>query len=196
MADLGKDSSAPGQVAVVVRALDRDVLPADRFRALYLEHYGSIYAYVHRRLAGSDVEVHDVVAEAFAVLWRRLDELPAAPEDRLWLYGIARHCVLRARRSGLRRRRLWARLAEDARVRTPLNGHSGDSRALLVRAAIERLRPADREVLRLILWDGLTHAEAASVLRCSVNAVGLRLHKARKRLRAELEAPSRCRVRS
>ena len=130
--------------------------------------------------------MHDVVAEVFAVLWRRLDELPAGPEDRLWLYGVAQRCVLRARRSGLRRWRLQARLVDEERARASANGHSADSRAVLVRAAIERLRPIDREVLRLILWEGLSHAEAAQVLGCSVNAAGLRLHKARARLRAEL----------
>lgn len=190
MADVGKDSGAPGHVTVVARVVDRDVLPADRFRALYFEHYASIYAYVHRRLAGAQADVHDVVAEVFAVLWRRLDELPAPPEDRLWLYGVARRCSLRARRSGLRRWRLRERLSDEARARETLNGHAGDSRTVLVRAAIQRLRPADREVLRLVLWEGLTHAEAASVLGCSANAVALRLHRARTRLRAELEALS------
>lgn len=188
LADLGKDSGAAGHVAVVVRARDPDFDRRNRFRALYLAHHGSVYAYVHRRLAGPEAEVHDVVAEVLAILWRCLDELPAAPEDRLWLYGVARRCVLRARRSGLRRWRLQARLSDEARARLALNGHAGDSRSVLVRAAIERLRPIDREVLRLVLWEGRTHAEAASALGCSVNAVGLRLHKARRRLRAELEA--------
>jgi RNA polymerase sigma-70 factor (ECF subfamily) len=55
-----------------------------------------------------------------------------------------------------------------------------------VREAIEKLRPADREVVQLVMWEGLSHAEAGRVLGCSANAVALRLHKARQRLRAEL----------
>lgn len=57
---------------------------------------------------------------------------------------------------------------------------------MLVREAIEQLRPVDREVLQLVLWDGLSHAEAGQVLGCSSNAVALRLHKAKERLRAAL----------
>ncbi len=41
-------------------------------------------------------------------------------------------------------------------------------------AAMDRLRPADREALRLVLWDDLSHADAAAVLGCSVNAFELR----------------------
>jgi RNA polymerase sigma-70 factor (ECF subfamily) len=37
------------------------------------------------------------------------------------------------------------------------------------------------------MWEGLTHAEAAQALGCSTNAVAVRLHKARKRVQAELQ---------
>lgn len=58
-----------------------------------------------------------------------------------------------------------------------------------VRTAIERLRRKDQEVLLLVMWEGLSHAEAATVLQCSVNAVAQRLHAARERLRAQLTNP-------
>jgi RNA polymerase sigma-70 factor (ECF subfamily) len=166
--DVGKNSGIAGHVGVVERVHRPERSREDRFQVLYLAQHDSIYAYVHRRLPG--VEVGDVVADVFAVAWRRLDEVPAAPEDRLWLYGVARRCVLRARRSGRRRRRLQDRLSHEARTRDSTNGRTEDARAELVRAAIERLRPSDREVLQLVMWEGLTHAEAARVLGGSANA--------------------------
>ncbi len=169
----------------MVPADRREECREERFNALYLQHYRAIYAYVHRRLVGLGAEVTDVVADVFSVAWRRLDEVPDAPEDRLWLYGVARRCVARARRSGWRRRRLQARLSHEARATT--NGRSEDAQVSLVRDAMERLRPVDREVLQLVMWDGLTHTECALVLGCSTNAVAVRMHKARKRLQAELE---------
>jgi RNA polymerase sigma-70 factor (ECF subfamily) len=45
------------------------------------------------------------------------------------------------------------------------------------------LRPADREALRLVLWDELSHAEAAAVLGCSPNAFELRYRRARSAVR-------------
>ena len=51
-----------------------------------------------------------------------------------------------------------------------------------LRDAINRLPEPYREVLRLVAWEGCSHGEAAQVLGCSVNAVALRLHKAKARL--------------
>jgi RNA polymerase sigma-70 factor (ECF subfamily) len=59
-----------------------------------------------------------------------------------------------------------------------------------VRAALLELRPFDREVVLLVYWDGLSHAEAASVLGCSVNAVALRIKKAKVRLQIQLGVDS------
>jgi RNA polymerase sigma-70 factor (ECF subfamily) len=56
-----------------------------------------------------------------------------------------------------------------------------------IQAAIDRLKPSERDVLSLVLWEQLSYSDAATVLGCSVNAVGLRLHKAKAALRRELE---------
>jgi RNA polymerase sigma-70 factor (ECF subfamily) len=56
-----------------------------------------------------------------------------------------------------------------------------------VLAAFAALRERDREVLRLVAWDGLTPAEAASVLDVTRLAFSVRLHRARRRLQHALE---------
>ncbi len=160
-----------------------------RFDALYVARYAEIFAYVHRRLTPGGAEGPDVVAEIFAVAWRRIDEIPPVPEDRLWLYGVAHRCVLRARRSDWRRMRLHARLIDDARRSAPAESGTLDLEPELVRNAIAGLRPTDREVLMLVCWEQLSHAEAATVLGCSTNAIALRLRRAKQRLRNQLKTP-------
>lgn len=162
--------------------------PEDRFVALYNAHYRAIYGYVYRRLSPRSDDVPDTVADVFAVAWRRLDEAPAGEQELLWLYAVAHRCVLRARRSDWRRLRLLARLTDEAR--TGPSSAGPPSREEEVRDAIERLSPRDREVLRLVMWDGLSHGEAARVLGCSANAIAQRLHTARARLRAALAEPA------
>ena len=56
--------------------------------------------------------------------------------------------------------------------------------------ALRRLSPNEREVMQLVVWDGLSAAETAEVLGCSVNVVQVRLHRARRRLVRRLRAAS------
>jgi len=163
-------------------SIDR-VHHAVSFESFYNAHYREISAYVRRRVPEHDAS--DVIAQVFGVAWRRFEQVPSPPEDRLWLFGVARHGVADYRRSGLRRLRLHARLEQEAR---PISAsvNSLDPLHARVAAAIHRLRPNDREVLQLVLWDDLSHAEAAGVLGCSVNAVELRLRRAQDRVRDAL----------
>lgn len=156
---------------------------AVRFETLYDAHYCEISAYVRRRIP--EYEAADVIAQVFEVAWRRFEHVPLPPEDRLWLFGVARHNVADFRRSGFRRLRLYARLAQEARSLS-LSVNNLDPLHARVAEAMGRLRPSDREVLQLVLWDDLTHAEAAAVLGCSTNAVELRFRRAQARVRSAL----------
>lgn len=166
--------------------------PPRSFESLYQTEYAGIYAYVLRRLPTcSKGDVADVVSEVFATAWRRADRMPPPPRDRLWLYGVARRLLSRQRRGLGRRLRLLGRLQAQATVGTvgDADADSADAGPAVeqVRAALDRLRPPDREVLALVLWDRLSHAEAAAVLGCSANAVGIRLYRARIRLQKILD---------
>lgn len=154
-----------------------------RFESLYTAHYPQVAGYIRRRVAADEAD--DVAARVFAVAWRRFDRVPPPPEDRLWLFGVARNCVAEHRRTEQRRLRLHARLAQDgttgnASSAEPDSGHEP------VRAALDALRPRDREALQLVLWEELSHEEAAAVLGCSVNAFELRYRRARNRVRDAL----------
>jgi DNA-directed RNA polymerase specialized sigma24 family protein len=45
----------------------------------------------------------------------------------------------------------------------------------------------DREALRLVLWEELTHAQAATVLNCTVNAFEIRYRRARNAVKDLVE---------
>jgi RNA polymerase sigma-70 factor, ECF subfamily len=157
-----------------------------RFRALYQEQYGPIQAYAVRRTASPE-DAADVVADTFMIAWRRLDDVPEPPADRWWLYGVARRVVAGRHRSARRSSGLLALLTRVAAgPGWEPAGTSPPSLSDQVLDAIARLRPADREALRLVIWEQLSHAEAAQVLGCSVNAVAIRVHRAKRRLRTVL----------
>jgi RNA polymerase sigma-70 factor, ECF subfamily len=157
----------------------------DHFEALYRGSYKEIFAYVLRHTDADTAAAADLTAEVFVVALRKQDAIPPPPDDRLWLYGVARRVALDYQQRRRRLIRLQSRLQQQAAS----EASPGDLSRLRVREAIESLRPTDREVLKLVAWDGLSHAEAAQILGCTPNAVALRLHKARSRLRRILLSP-------
>lgn len=165
-----------------VAEADEDIF-RPRFEFLFEAHYADVLAFARRRVDGR-AAADDVVAETFAVAWRRRDVLP--DEALPWLYGVARRVIANQRRSDQRRERLGARLALEPRA-------SGDDPAVLVGgrervlAAFARLTEPQREVLRLVAWEDLEPPAAARVLGCSPAAFRVRLHRARRELRRQLD---------
>src|SRR5260370_17603997 len=89
---------------------------AARFERLYSTVFPEIAGYVRRRCGGAEAD--DVLAQVFAVAWRRLDDVPPPPQDRLWSFGVARKALADAERSARRRHRLGLRLAPEPLVPT------------------------------------------------------------------------------
>ena len=161
-----------------------------RFQRLYQANFRPVQAYAVNRLGTPD-DVPDVVAEVFTTAWRRLADIPPPPGDRLWLYGTARRVIARRHRSASRLRNLVGRLAAERYPTAQLQASGQDPARDQVLVAVAELKPADREALLLVHWDQLSYAEAAQVLGCSANAVGIRVHKAKARLRMLLSEASR-----
>jgi RNA polymerase sigma-70 factor (ECF subfamily) len=153
-----------------------------RFERLFRDHYEAVLRYARRRVEFDAVD--DVVEETFLVAWRRLDEVP--PLALPWLYGVARNVISTQARGAVRRRALGERLASTvaaAPVALPEPGRFGG----VIAAVLQQLSPADREALILVAWEELAPREAARALGESAVAFRVRLHRARRRLRALLE---------
>ena len=153
----------------------------ERFEALVPALIDPLRRFLARRTDPTTAD--DVLAETLLVCWRRLDELPEEPLP--WAYGVARNCLANATRGVRRQERLAARIAVvDPPVPTTSGPGEGDDPDLT--EAIQALREEDAELLRLWAWEQLTPAEIAAVLDVTPNAVSIRLHRAREKLRDEL----------
>jgi RNA polymerase sigma factor (sigma-70 family) len=156
-----------------------------RFNALFASYSSDLVAYCGWR-AGSASDAQDAVAEVFLAAWRRLDQLPEGDAARVWLYATARRVIANQRRSSRRRVALHERLAHEAAT-VPQEPPPADREATLVRAALRRLGPRDREVLLLAEWEGLSAAQIAAVVGCLTVTARGRLHRARRRFRTVFE---------
>lgn len=162
----------------------------EQFRELFSTNYGAVLAYALRR-TNKRADAEDIVAETFAVAWRRLEVVPQDDHDqRLWLYGVARRTLANHRRGVSRAMRLTTRLDP------PMVAGSADEaleQAADVTAALQamsQLTDSDQELLRLALWEELSHGDIAKVTGTSVANVAVRLHRAKRRLRARFDRTS------
>lgn len=164
---------------------DRSGFNEREFDALFDAHYPELRRYVLRRVENRD-GADDVLAETFATAWRRRDQMPqpALP----WLFGICHKVIANHRRSEKRRARLFARLGASPidLGRDPAEIHAERSE---IADAFAALSESQREVLRLVAWEGLSATDAATALGCSPAAFRVRLHRARSELAKRMSEP-------
>ena len=159
----------------------KDALFAD----VYERFFRQVYGYCLRRTSPDRVD--DVVAETYLVAWRRIDDVPDGDAALPWLYSVAYRVLSTHFRGRSRQRKLAEKLTsvgvEPVASTEDFIVMSEDSAQVL--EAIARLRSTDQEILKLAVWEELSHAEIAEVLGIAVGAVKQRALIARKNLTRE-----------
>lgn len=127
----------------------------------------------------------DVLSDTLLVCWRRRGEMPDEPLP--WAYAVARNCLANADRARRRQHRLIVRIFRYD-MQPEHTDHVDDSSSELT-AALARLPAVESELLRLWAWEELGPTEIAQVMGMSANAVSIRLHRARQKLKGMLRKP-------
>lgn len=153
-----------------------------QFERAYVQYLPAVSGYLFRRVPRQAVE--DLAADVFAIAWRR--RASVVPGEELpWLYRIAANVVANYRRKEASGSAFLASLR-------PADSSPSAEEIVVADASLadawRRLRPAEREVLALALVEDLAPADLAVALGVSVNAATIRVHRAKKRLRALLPA--------
>ncbi len=158
----------------------------EALRALYRSYSGELLGFALNAL-GERGAAEEVVQEVFTRAWRNADRYdPARGSVRTWLYQIARHAIIDMRR------RASARPALAAGEAFSEAGTAADSieQAMLgwqVAAALERLTPEHRQMIRLAHFQGLSVREIAQRCELPVGTVKSRTWYALRSLRLVLE---------
>jgi RNA polymerase sigma-70 factor (ECF subfamily) len=153
-----------------------------RFASLYEIHHAKVAAYCRRRASADDVD--DLTADVFLTVWRKIDQVPDGDDVLPWIYRVAYLVVTNHWRGTRRKRRLDSKLEAIGVVpRASLHDQVVLRQELReVMEAASRLRSQDQEILRLSLWEHLSHDAIGAVLGIEPNAAKQRLHRARKAL--------------
>ena len=153
------------------------------FEAVYAEYSDRIYRYCYRLCNGDAAAAEDVAQETWIRVLRSLDQLqsPAALEG--WLYTIARREWQRTRRSPLKTTAM-----SNAPGTEEIPDHNAAPRIdqLAIQLCLKHLAQPLREALILVKMEGLTHQQAASILKRPQGTVQYQVSEALKRLRRML----------
>jgi RNA polymerase sigma-70 factor (ECF subfamily) len=168
---------------------------ADLFEVFYREHVEEMQRFVASRI-GDRERAADLTAEIFlAAIDSAHRYRPRSGTPKAWLYGIARVLVANDRRRRGRERAREERFRgsalldeEDAARMDARIDAAAQSRRLY--AAMDLLSEDERAVMELVAIDELTVAEAAAAAGVRPVTARVRLHRARRKLRAELEVAS------
>src|ERR687898_683086 len=176
----------PSSDAMLVERLPRD-RSGDERRELYRRYAGELFGFAAGAL-GDREQAEEVVQDVFAQLWRHAGEYDKRRASvRTWLYAIARNRIVDAHRRAAARPR---RAEEEDSLEGAADLDAALDQAVLrwqITAALARLSPAHREVIRLAHYGGLTMREIADRIGIPLGTVKSRTSYALRSLRLILD---------
>jgi RNA polymerase sigma-70 factor (ECF subfamily) len=173
---------------------DEELLAAARkqpeaFAAFYRRHERALLAYFMRR-AGDPEVAADLAAETFATVLAQLRRFdPARGSALAWLFGIARHKLLRAAERGrvedrARRRLGMPALVLDDEALERIERLGAEDR---VAALLERLPAKQAQAVQAHVLEDQPYERVASGLQCSESVVRQRVSRGLAKLRSIVE---------
>ena len=162
---------------------------ARAFRHIYEIYRDRVFA-LCRHMAGNRDDAEDLTQEVFIQAFRHVGSFRAESSFGTWLYRIAANrCMAETRK----RRPVFGDVTEIENV-VPLSGGQNPEQELVhkelvqrVEAAIASLPEGQRLLFVLATQVGMKYRDIGQIVDCSEDAVKVRVHRARKRVRDMLK---------
>lgn len=182
--------SAAGRQGIIAARATSDEMLLERIargdrtamHTLYARHNVRVYRFVLRMLRDGAV-AEDLVSQVFLDVWRTAGQFEGRSQVSTWLLSIARFKALTA----LRQRKhedidqddvLEIADASD----TPESALDRSRTSDILRACVEKLSPAHREIVNLVYYHEKSVEEVATLLGIPASTVKTRMFYARKQL--------------
>ena len=147
-------------------------------RLIFAEYNKQVFT-VTMSMLGNRALAEEALQQTFLNAWRRCSSFDASRSIAPWLYAIARRASIDLHRREKRHDHLQAEeeIAQDSE-----SALEGTWEAWQLREAIDQLRVEDRDTLRAVYFEDLSHEDAATKLGIAVGTVKSRVNRAQKRL--------------
>jgi len=182
--DLSVDKRTDGELVQLARSGDHAAF------GYLIERYQTVIKSVALRMVSDEESARELVQEALLQAFLSLDRLREVESFKSWLYGIVINICrgyLRASASEVSLWKAWWKMHPWGRKlnHCPLDPQqAAEERELssLIQAAIGELSPNNRQAVLLYYYDHLSMQEIGALLGISIQAVKVRLHRARRQL--------------
>jgi RNA polymerase sigma-70 factor (ECF subfamily) len=185
------------EVAVIAMHEDQELIVlvghSDQaaFQHLYTLYFPRLWRYVWYQLEGNSSWTEEVLQDIFLAIWRAAPRFRGDAKVATWIFQIANHHVLNARRS--RRHQTEERLTwanEDEETETGESSFEDMTiNRLMLFEAIDTLSPKHQSVIYLVFIQGFSVEEVAEILEIPPNTVKSRIIHARRALLKQLGTP-------
>lgn len=170
----------------------------EALRLLYEQHIPGVFRFIFR-LAPSDIDVEDIVQEAFLKAWKHLARFDQSHSFKTWLFTIAKNTLFDAIKK--KRPLTFSELNTGQEDQEPLEIDIADERPLpselleekesqvRLEALLDQLSPPQKTVVTLHLFEDLTFREIGEVVGESMETVKTRYRRALAVLLRLLQKP-------
>jgi RNA polymerase sigma-70 factor, ECF subfamily len=177
-------------IALLARVAMKDVTA---FEELHVHYKALLIHTVHRVLDDYD-DTQDVVQDLFVSIWQKAHLYePSKGKPSTWLTCMARNRAIDVVRSRARRSSLNNRFETEQKTALPaFDSRSGDElldlseRVNLLRSAVKRLSPSQRDAIEQAFFQGRARKEMASDTAEPLGTVKARVRRGLKQLNAML----------
>jgi RNA polymerase sigma-70 factor, ECF subfamily len=149
---------------------------------LYCRHNVRVYRFI-LRIVRDATTAEDLVSQVFLDVWRTAGQFQGRSQVSTWLLSIARFKALTA----LRQRRFEDIDQEDVRqiaddCDTPETSLDRSDTSAILRACVQKLSPAHREIITLVYYHEKSVEEVGQIIGIPQSTVKTRMFYARKQL--------------
>lgn len=156
------------------------------FETIVRQHKQPLFRFIRRYLGNSD-DAYDVLQDSFVAAWTAVGRFDSSRPLMPWLRTIALNkCRDFSRRQTVRRMILGLFAAEAERQTSSDTANPQNEQLDELDRAIAELPAFYKEPLLLTAVSGLSHHEAASLLKATPKAIEMRVRRARQKLAKKL----------
>ena len=150
------------------------------FEALVRENYDVMFR-IAFKWCGNQEDAEDITQNACIKLARNIDGFQFKSAFTSWLYRLVINTAIDWKRQNTRH--LTQELTDDI-APDPINSEAENT--LYTKQVLEKVQSLpdkEKSALLLVMSEGLSHKEAASILQCKESTISWYIHEARKKLK-------------